>query len=187
MGGIAPHTAAQHLYEHHKLPLPDSGKKADEPFLVWAASTSVGLYAVQLAKLAGCTVIATASPKNFDLLKSLGADDCYSYSDAETPSKINSKYPKLAHALDCVATGDSAKLCSQSLGTDINGGLVTKLLPNQDGDDAGRPNIKVTWDLVYRMLGKSFFMYTDWPADKQSYEFGKKWCVSLVVRRVAYG
>lgn len=35
------------------------------------------LDAVQLAKLAGYTVIATASPKNEALIKSLGADAVY--------------------------------------------------------------------------------------------------------------
>ena len=33
------------------------------------------MFAVQLAKLLGYKVIATASPKNFDLVKSYGADE----------------------------------------------------------------------------------------------------------------
>lgn len=37
-------------------------------------SGSVGLYAVQFAHLIGLKVAAVASPRNFDLLKSLGAD-----------------------------------------------------------------------------------------------------------------
>ena len=43
-------------------------------FLVYSGSTAVGHYAVQLAHLSGYKVIATASQKNHDTLKSLGAD-----------------------------------------------------------------------------------------------------------------
>ena len=35
---------------------------------------SVGLFAIQLAKLSGYKVITAVSPKNFELVKSLGAD-----------------------------------------------------------------------------------------------------------------
>ncbi|KAI8953204.1 GroES-like protein [Xylaria longipes] len=41
--------------------------------LVWASSTSVGSNAVQLAVAADCEVITTASPKNFEYYKKLGA------------------------------------------------------------------------------------------------------------------
>jgi NADPH:quinone reductase-like Zn-dependent oxidoreductase len=44
-------------------------------YLVYGGSTAVGMFAVQLAKLAGYKVVATASPKNFDLVKSYGADE----------------------------------------------------------------------------------------------------------------
>ena len=39
------------------------------------------MFAVQLAKLAGYKVVATASPKNFDLVKSYGADEVVDVSD----------------------------------------------------------------------------------------------------------
>jgi NADPH:quinone reductase len=42
--------------------------------LVHGASGGVGLYAVQLARLRGARVVATASERNHDLLRELGAD-----------------------------------------------------------------------------------------------------------------
>lgn len=35
---------------------------------------SLGLFSIQLAKLSGYKVVTTVSPKNFDIVKSLGAD-----------------------------------------------------------------------------------------------------------------
>jgi enoyl reductase len=49
------------------------GVTAGDTLLVHAAAGSVGTVAVQLARLAGATVIGTASPANHDYLRSLGA------------------------------------------------------------------------------------------------------------------
>ncbi len=49
------------------------GVGAGDTLLVHAAAGSVGTVAVQLARLAGATVIGTAGPANHDYLRSLGA------------------------------------------------------------------------------------------------------------------
>ncbi|OLN97906.1 Zinc-binding alcohol dehydrogenase domain-containing protein cipB 1 [Colletotrichum chlorophyti] len=56
-----------------------NSKPTGETLLVWGGSTSVGCNAIQLAVNAGYEVIATASPKNFEYLKSLGARDVFDY------------------------------------------------------------------------------------------------------------
>ncbi|KAK2027042.1 zinc-binding dehydrogenase [Colletotrichum zoysiae] len=53
-----------------------------ETLLVWGGSTSVGCNAIQLAVGAGYEVIATASPKNFEYLKTLGAKEVFDYRSA---------------------------------------------------------------------------------------------------------
>jgi len=53
--------------------------KAGQNVLVNGASGSTGLAAIQIAKHAGATVWAVCSAKNFDLVKSMGADHVIDY------------------------------------------------------------------------------------------------------------
>ena len=48
--------------------------KPGQIVLVMGGSSGVGIFGIQIAKLYGCTVIATASPEKLDQLKELGAD-----------------------------------------------------------------------------------------------------------------
>ncbi|KAI0080785.1 GroES-like protein [Panus rudis PR-1116 ss-1] len=51
------------------------GMYADQPILIFGGSSSVGQYVIQVARLSGFSpIIATASQRNAELLKSLGAD-----------------------------------------------------------------------------------------------------------------
>ncbi len=51
----------------------DLGVKPGDTILIHAAAGGVGSFAVQLARAAGATVIGTASPRNHDYLRDLGA------------------------------------------------------------------------------------------------------------------
>ncbi|KAI2779944.1 zinc-binding oxidoreductase CipB [Daldinia loculata] len=57
-------------------------------FIVWGGSTSVGTNAIQLAKAAGYDVLTTASPKNFEYVRELGASQVFDYNDPNTPSAM---------------------------------------------------------------------------------------------------
>lgn len=75
-------TAACALFlEDYLALLPPSNhiKKSAKTVLVWGSSSSVGSNAVQLAVAAGYEVIATASPKNFEFAKTLGASLVFDY------------------------------------------------------------------------------------------------------------
>ena len=48
--------------------------KPDQIVLIMGGSSGVGIFGIQIAKLYGCTVIATASPDKLEKLKELGAD-----------------------------------------------------------------------------------------------------------------
>jgi NADPH:quinone reductase-like Zn-dependent oxidoreductase len=46
------------------------------------------MYAIKLATLAGYRVVTTCSPRNFDLVRSLGASAVFNYKDPSAPEKI---------------------------------------------------------------------------------------------------
>lgn len=85
-------TAALGLYNNLKLPLPTENPSwfREEYILIWGGSSSVGSYAVQLAAITGLTVIATASPRNHDYLRSIGAAHVIDYNAPDVADKINS-------------------------------------------------------------------------------------------------
>ncbi|KAF5668251.1 oxidoreductase [Fusarium denticulatum] len=77
-------TAACALFQKDQLALRMPQTKAHrkhtgERVLIWGAGTSVGKNAVQLAVAAGYDVIATASPKSWETVRSLGASAVFDY------------------------------------------------------------------------------------------------------------
>jgi 2-desacetyl-2-hydroxyethyl bacteriochlorophyllide A dehydrogenase len=69
--------------------------KAGEKVLILGASGGVGVCAVQLAKLAGATVIAAAgSQEKADRLRELGADDVILYTEEDFVKAIYTRYGK---------------------------------------------------------------------------------------------
>lgn len=78
-------TAACGLFLDNQLglKLPASGKSAPtgKTVLIWGGSTSVGSCAIQLAVAAGYEVVTTASPRNFDYVRGLGASQVFDYND----------------------------------------------------------------------------------------------------------
>lgn len=80
-------TAATALFCKDQLGLQLPGSKpTGETILVWGGATAVGVSAIQLAKSAGYRVVTTASPKNHDLMKSLGASQAFDY---RSPTVVN--------------------------------------------------------------------------------------------------
>lgn len=69
-------TAVQNL---KKAGLAEKGTGAGRHMIVLAGAGGVGNWAVQLAKVAGCEVSATASGRNHEFLRDLGADHCIDY------------------------------------------------------------------------------------------------------------
>ena len=75
-------TAACGLFQQDQLALqlPSTNPKpTGKTVLIWGGSTSVGCNAIQLAVAAGYDVVTTCSPKNFELVKRLGAKQAFDY------------------------------------------------------------------------------------------------------------
>lgn len=74
-------TAWQALFEHAKV-------VAGQRVLVNGASGAVGDYVVQLAKAAGAHVIATASPRTVDKVRTAGADEVVDYTTSDVAASL---------------------------------------------------------------------------------------------------
>ncbi|KAI0471131.1 putative zinc-binding alcohol dehydrogenase domain-containing protein cipB [Xylariaceae sp. FL0804] len=93
--GVALATAAVGLFHADNLaldlpkpgsrPAPDGKTKA---VLITAGASSVGCNAVQMAAAAGYEVFTTASPKNFEYLRGLGASQVFDYGSASLDEDI---------------------------------------------------------------------------------------------------
>lgn len=80
-----------------------------------------------VARLSGLRVIVTSSPRNFALLRSLGADLVFSRSDPETPQNIvSATRGKLTLVIDCISEGDTAGKIAQCIGRE--GGIVSVIM-----------------------------------------------------------
>jgi enoyl reductase len=93
--------------------LAELGVTAGDVLLIHAAAGSVGTVAAQLARLAGATVIGTASPANHDYLRRLGAIPV-EYGDGLVPAVRAAAPGPVTVALD--AAGRGAIAASVELG-----------------------------------------------------------------------
>ena len=88
---LAISTAAAGLFQADQMRLRHPSENAGptgQTVLVWGGSTSVGSNAIQLAAAAGYEVITTASPHNFEYVKSLGAAQVFNYNSPSVVSDI---------------------------------------------------------------------------------------------------
>lgn len=142
-------TAVGGVFGDLEVPIPAAGAKLPlelnglPPVLVWGGSSSVGAYAIQLAKLSGYKVVATASPSNFDYVKSLGADVVVDYHDAEKAVEeiVKATGGKLSLVVDAVSEHGSTALAVRSIGP--SGGIISTVLPVDDSVKNGRTDIQI--------------------------------------------
>ncbi|KAF2772592.1 putative zinc-binding oxidoreductase ToxD [Teratosphaeria nubilosa] len=168
--GVGISTVGQGLYQSLGLPLPGSGQKAGYSILIYGGSTATGSLAIQYAVLSGCDVITTCSERNFPFVKSLGASAAFDYKDPDVAKKIREHTKdQLAYAFDCMSEKDSAKICSEAIGS--KGGKVSFLLPVKPTRD----DVESAVTMAYTMMGEQFNMGPrEFPANPQDLEFGKE-------------
>lgn len=155
-------TAAQSLFNKLDLPYPiksnaETSKGAQQSWiLIYGGSSSVGLFAVQLAKFAGYNVVATSSPRNFDLVKEYGADVVVDYHDAEAAIQEikEATSSTLTVALDCISEADSAVICVKSLAGDGNRTVVQVGAPSEAATQlATERNVKLDRVMAFTLFG----------------------------------
>lgn len=124
------------------------------------------------------TVITTSSAKNFDYLKSLGADHVLSYSDSNTPSEIKKlTNGKLYLGYDTVCESGSTQSIVDSFGDDttlpqgVKKEVVLLVGAPSDLDEKAK-TVAFHPILAYALLGKAVTVYgMDLPADTTAREF----------------
>ncbi|KAJ3158189.1 hypothetical protein HDU86_003147 [Geranomyces michiganensis] len=177
--GVGVTTCGQGLFQSLKLPLPGSDEAAttaassDKPMLlIYGGSTGTGTLAIQYAKLAGWTVLTTCSPKNYDLVRSRGADAVFNYADADVAAQIRTHtHDKLAHVFDCISLQSSADICAQAIGP--AGGHYSALLDVK----VNRPDVSSRMTLAYTAIGDGAIIKKfggEWVAKPEDFDFQVK-------------
>lgn len=173
--GIGLTTAGQALYQNLKLPLPDSGGKANFPILIYGGSTATGALAIQLAKLSGAFVISTCSPHNFQYVKGIGADVVLDYNSPTVINEIKqAANNNLQYAMDCISIESSAVICASAMSA-LGGQLaLLQPVPDQPLHDINA-NVQTRMTIAYTVLGETFKAGPhEVPAQVQDFEFGKQ-------------
>jgi NADPH:quinone reductase-like Zn-dependent oxidoreductase len=96
----------------------------------------------------GLTVLTTCSPRNFDLVRSRGADHIFDYSDRDSVSKIKQLTNNdLAYIFDCVGEGSAPNFCYEAMGR--KGGKYATVAPPQPSSRIDIEVRKVTGPTCY--------------------------------------
>lgn len=89
----------------------EGGLKASDTVLVLAGAGAVGRYAIQMAKAAGASVVATARSDDHRALQALGAQQCIDYRDIDWAVKAAALTPNgYSIILDAVG-GETLEAC----------------------------------------------------------------------------
>lgn len=158
--GVSVMTCGQGLYQEMGLNWPSNPTQSKETILIYGGSSAMGTMGIQLAALSGYSVISTCSPRNFDMVKAMGATEVFDYKDPESIEKIKKLNVKLAW--DTIALESSAAFCAKVL---AQGGAYGKIL---DVEMKDRPDVKQTYSLGYTSVGE--------PVEKAFGSFGKERC-----------
>ena len=129
---LALSTAAAGLYEKNLLALPHprtTPTPSGDSILVWGASSSVGSCAVQLAVASGLRVVATASRRNFDYVKALGAETVLDYASSTIVDDLVQALQggKFVGAYDSIGLPESGAAVVQVVGR-LGGGMFATVL-----------------------------------------------------------
>lgn len=147
-------TAACGLFQRDllALELPSAERKdRDQWVIVWGGSTSVGANAIQLAAAAGYSVVATASPKNFGYVTSLGATEVFDYRSKSIVADIVAALQG-KDVVGALAIGAGSALVCMDILPHCQG---RRFIANCSADvsfDSIPPGLRITLPVILRLL-----------------------------------
>jgi len=130
---LAALTAWQALFDGAKL-------SAGQTILIHGAAGGVGSFAVQFAKLKGARVIGTASERNHDFLKSLGADETIDYT--------TTKFEDVVHGVDAVLDTITGETADRSFQVIKKGGVYVSVLMPPSQENAAAHGVRAVHTFV---------------------------------------
>ena len=151
-------TAASGLFQKDQLALQHpsaQAKPTGQVLLIWGGSTSVGSNAIQLAVAAGYEVITTASPKNFNYVKDLGAAEVFDYRSSTAVRDIiaSLKGRQIAGAL-ALGVG-SAEACLEIVHASQGAKAIALATPSVSFENAPLGSGRLLWLIptMARLIG----------------------------------
>ncbi|KAG6847164.1 hypothetical protein H0H93_009762, partial [Arthromyces matolae] len=140
-------------------PVPPENKLVGESpaILIYSASTSVGLFAVQLAKLARTPggkpyrIFATASERHHRRLLDRGVDAVFDYRDADWPKKVLEASGGIAGALDCISEDDTTSKISHTF--QESGGRIAVIRKTAWSTHGFKDKVTAIYSAVWEGLG----------------------------------
>ncbi|KAH8103403.1 GroES-like protein [Cristinia sonorae] len=167
--GCGAWTAVQTLFHPTRLGLvePPDRTPGEEWVFIYGGSTSVGMYAIQLAHFAGYKVATVASPNHHDLLRSYGADLILDYRDPTAAiAKIKETTGNsIHHALDAVSSPDTQIFTVKTFAPGRAKLLVIVHISPEA--QALRPDVEFEHFILYTTHGRAFGTYPARPDDKK--------------------
>jgi NADPH:quinone reductase-like Zn-dependent oxidoreductase len=113
-----------------------AGLRRDQRVLVHAAAGGVGHFAVQLAKWKGAYVIGTASARNHDFLRRLGADETIDYQ--------TTRFEDAVHDVDVVFDTMAGEIQNRSWQVLRKGGILVSVLGAPSAEVAAKRGVRGT-------------------------------------------
>ena len=149
-------TAAAGLYQPEYLglappiaPVNENGGK-EKVILIWGGSSTVGSCCIQLCVASGLTVLTTASSKNSDYVKGIGADYVFDHTDDNVVRRLGEAAAGklVVGAYDTISDKDTALKCAEFLHA-AGGGTLFATRPSEFAPE------EILLENVRRIAGKS--------------------------------
>lgn len=165
-------TVGQGLYQQAlqlQPPWQPLTSSAKQDVLIYGGSTATGTIAIQFATLSGYRVITTCSPKNFDLVRSLGADAVYDYSVPGVGRRINQDTNNgLKLVWDTLDLEESARICEDAISSDPAGARYGTIGPPEFEKEGVEP----AFTMMYTIFNEPFVIKTrEFAAKPEDFRF----------------
>ncbi|KAF7186583.1 Trans-enoyl reductase ACTTS2 [Pseudocercospora fuligena] len=170
--GVCQLTTGRCLYQKFGIPWPKlegphGGRDAGQVF-IYGGSSAMGTMLIQFAKLSNFEVVTTASPSNFEMCRSFGADHIFDYRDPKAPEQIKELTKgALKIVVDCISTEETAAFCAKVIAA---GGKYSAILPTA----CPRDDVESVTTLGYSFTGEEWEQLgVTHPPSQEDFEYSK--------------